>query len=144
MGVAIYLGRRQRGWKQQELAERCGWKQGSQISKYETGDEWPEASIPKIADGLETTEERLLAHYRHILRLLPEEGETEARDEHSAVPEEWQIEDETLAELWQEREDLRREQTALELRRQRIEERIEIARMQFVVEQALQAATTKT
>lgn len=138
MGVAIYLGRRQRGWKQQELAERCGWKQGSQISKYETGDEWPEASIPKIADGLDTTEERLLAHYRHILKLLPEEGQTEA--EPAALMEEWSAEGGELAELWQEREELRREQAALELRRERIEERIEIARMRFVLEQALQGA----
>jgi|GEM_PF-1553768 len=138
MGVAIYLGRRQKGWKQQELAEQCGWKQGSQISKYETGDEWPETSIPKIADGLDTTEERLLANYRHILRLLPEEGEEE-RDA-STFAEDWAPDGGTLADLWQQRESLRREQAALKLRRERIEERIEIAQMQFVLEQALQTA----
>lgn len=137
MGVAIYLGRRERGWKQQQLAERCGWKRGSQICKYETGDEWPEASIPKIARGLGTTEERLLANYRHILRLLPEEGE-DAPDA-STLSEDWAPDGSTLADLWQRRESLRREQAALELRRERIEERIEIARMQFVLEQALQA-----
>lgn len=58
--------RERRGLSQQELAERCGFKTSSAISKIEnSGDEITSKKLAKVADGLNTTPASLLGYVEH-------------------------------------------------------------------------------
>lgn len=138
MGAAITFWRRDRRYKQKELAERCGWQAG-RISKYETGGSWPDDdSLQTLSKVLEVPRETFYlgqeALLRHRARVLRTGGETIQEEARSAAEREVRepvprltVE---LAERW---EDLEQAEAALRTRRRLLEIETQHALLQAAV-----------
>ena len=77
MAGIIRAWRIHRKLKQDELGEKCGWSSGTQISKYETGSQWPDdPSLERIARALGVDAKLLEAQARELAEVIARRGGT--------------------------------------------------------------------
>lgn len=75
MAGIIRAWRIHRELKQDELGEKCGWSSGTQISKYETGSQWPDdPSLERIAHALKVDVKLLEAQAAELAEVIGRHG----------------------------------------------------------------------